>query len=46
VETVEQMQNNISISKKGRLEPSLMRRIESAVPPMPNNILMPNLWNK
>lgn len=46
VETLDQMRNNISIFNKGPLGSEMVRAIIAAVPSLPENILMPNLWPK
>lgn len=46
VETHEQAANNIQASQKGKLDKGLMAEIESAVPDLSDEILMPTLWHK
>jgi aryl-alcohol dehydrogenase-like predicted oxidoreductase len=44
VDTPAQMQENIRIYKKGPLAPELMNAVCRAVPPLPDDIVMPNRW--
>jgi aryl-alcohol dehydrogenase-like predicted oxidoreductase len=46
IETLEQMQQNVAIFKKGPLETDLMKQIVAAVPDLPDVVLMPNKWPK
>jgi aryl-alcohol dehydrogenase-like predicted oxidoreductase len=46
VETLEQMRQNVAIFNKGPLDTGLMKAIISAVPDLPDAILMPNKWPK
>jgi aryl-alcohol dehydrogenase-like predicted oxidoreductase len=44
VETVEQMRKNVEIFNKGPLDASLMKAVITAVPDLPDTVLMPNKW--
>jgi aryl-alcohol dehydrogenase-like predicted oxidoreductase len=44
VETVEQMRANLALMAQGPLEPALMQAVQAAVPSLPDDLLMPNLW--
>jgi aryl-alcohol dehydrogenase-like predicted oxidoreductase len=46
METVQQVQHNVSLFSKEPLEPALVQAIEEIVPDLPDNILKPNMWSK
>ena len=46
METVQQVQHNVSLFSKAPLEPALVQAIEEIVPILPDNILKPNMWSK
>jgi aryl-alcohol dehydrogenase-like predicted oxidoreductase len=46
VESVEQMKNNLAVFSARTLSQTLMRKIDEAVPALPDEVLLPNRWSR